>query len=129
MIEALREWAAIVEAAVTLLDGMPAAGIRAAPTDEIADRLVKAVKDWAIIKEELNLVFASSSVTDEVKPRYSTISMSRCMTWKSSSTCMSSFPSMVLLTTPTTALKACSWIDTTQNKTRRSRQTDGFFLA
>ena len=50
-----------------LLDGMPAAGIRAAPTDDISDNLIKAKGDWKKIKAELDVVITSAEVTEELK--------------------------------------------------------------
>ncbi|MCY4178988.1 MAG: type IV pili methyl-accepting chemotaxis transducer N-terminal domain-containing protein, partial [Litoreibacter sp.] len=50
-----------------LLDGAPAVGLRAAPTDEIRVALISSVADWTGIKESLNVVLASADVPDATK--------------------------------------------------------------
>ena len=50
-----------------MLNGMPAVGLRAAPTDEIAAALSDANAAWAKIEAELNMVMAGAEVPQEVK--------------------------------------------------------------
>ncbi len=50
-----------------LLDGMPAAGIRPAPTDEIRVALTQATKSWVEIEGVLNEVIEKQDVSDDVK--------------------------------------------------------------
>lgn len=50
-----------------LLDGLPAAGIQAAPTAEISDQLKVVFKDWAEVKPVLLATMSGETVDDAVK--------------------------------------------------------------